>query len=200
MLSQTNEQALESAIEKALTGTCLEELKTSGSELYYNSAAYGGNGFHIGYADDFNSKYAIDETRFWDFLQSSQKDELEKLKRSSDWKLKILERFDRMVRKYGVIRLLRKGLELEDAQFSLLYPLPLASSSQRIKDDFASNQFSVTRQVRYNPENPHEEIDMVLFINGIPIATLELKNQWTGQNARVHGRKQYNDRDMYHLN
>ncbi|QTA78121.1 Helicase domain-containing protein [Desulfonema limicola] len=197
MPSQTNEQALESAIEKALTGTCLEELKTAVNDLHETSFPYSGNGFHIGYADDFNPKYAIDETRFWEFLKSSQKDELEKLKRSSDWKLKILERFDRMVKKYGVLRLLRKGLEVEDARFYLLWPLPLASSSQRIKDNFASNQFSVTRQVRYNPENPHEEIDMVLFINGIPIATLELKNQWTGQNARVHGIKQYeNDRDI----
>ncbi|MBU3914158.1 type I restriction endonuclease subunit R, partial [bacterium] len=91
-----------------------------------------------------------------------------------------------------------KGLEVEDAHFTLLYPLPLASSSQRIKDDFDSNRFSVTRQVRYNVENPREEIDMVLFINGIPIATLELKNQWTGQNARVHGIKQYKqDRDIH---
>jgi len=198
MLSQTNEQALESTIEKALTGTCLEELKTAGGEIRDAQASYGGNGFHIGYADHFNAKYAIDETRFWDFLESSQKEELEKLKRTSDWRLKILERFDRMAKKYGVLRLLRKGLEVEDAHFSLLYPLPLASSSQRVKDNFAANQFSVTRQVRYNLENLHESIDMVVFINGIPMATMELKNQWTGQNARVHGIKQYkSDRDIH---
>ena len=198
MLSQTNEQALEAAIEKALTGTCLEELKPEVNVVREAPAPYGGKGFHIGFADNFNAKYAIDETRFWDFLESSQKEELEKIKRVFDWKLKILERFDRMAKKYGVLRLLRKGLEVEDAHFSLLYPLPLASSSQRIKDDFAANQFSVTRQVRYNLENQREAIDIAVFINGIPVATMELKNQWTGQNARAHGIKQYKfDRDIH---
>ena len=136
------------------------------------------------------------KTRFWHFLEETQKEELEKLQRSADWKLKIQERYDRMVRKYGLLRLLRKGLEVEDAHFTLFYQLPLASSSQSVKDNFESNEFSVTRQIRYNLENLREEIDMVVFVNGLPISTLELKNQWTGQNAKVHGIKQYKqDRD-----
>jgi type I restriction enzyme R subunit len=151
----------------------------------------------MGNADDFNAKYALDETRFWHFLEETQKEELEKLQRSADWKLKILERYDRMVKKYGILRLLRKGLEVEDAHFTLLYQLPMASSSQAVKDNFDKNEFSVTRQVRYNLDNQREEIDMVVFVNGVAIATLELKNHWTGQNAKVHGIKQYKyDRDI----
>ncbi len=198
MPSTTNEQALESAIEKALTSTCHEELKTGGVRAEEPQATYGqSNGFYIGNALDFNAKYSLDEVRFWDFLESTQADELKKLQRSSDWKPKILERFDRMVKKYGILRILNKGLEVEDAHFILLYQLPLASSSQSLKDRFVSNQFSVTRQVQYNLDNKREEIDMVVFINGIPIATLELKNHWTGQSAKVHGVKQYkNDRDI----
>lgn len=190
MVSNTNEQALEAAIEKVLTGYSQEELKTNQvsepQELYRS-----GHGFFMGNANDFDAKYAIDETRFWHFLESTQKEELEKLQRSSDWKLKILERYDRMVKKYGLLRILRKGLEVEDAFFTLLYPLPLASSGQIAKDNFESNEFSVARQVRYNQENLREEIDMAVFVNGLPIATLELKNHWTGQNAKVHGIKQY---------
>ena len=96
MPSQTNEAALESTIEKRLTGTCLEELKeqritlnalNERAELYR-----AGNGYYIGAPEDFNAKYAIDETRFWDFLQSTQKDELAKLQKQSDWKLKIMKR------------------------------------------------------------------------------------------------------------
>ncbi|WP_042278505.1 type I restriction endonuclease subunit R, partial [Nonlabens tegetincola] len=48
-----------------------------------------------------------------------------------------------------------------------------------------------TRQLRYSIDNPREEIDLVLFVNGIPLVTMELKNPWTGQNARVHGQHQY---------
>ena len=69
--------------------------------------------------------------------------------------------------------------------------MPLASSSQSVKDNFEHNEFSVTRQLRYSLTNPREEIDMVLFINGLPFSTMELKNHWTGQNAKVHGQNQY---------
>jgi type I restriction enzyme R subunit len=194
MPSQTNEQALEAAIEKHLTGTSLEEMNLQNiantvaerQELYRS-----GNGYYIGLPIGFNSRFGIDEERFWHFLQSTQKDELAKLQKQSDWKLKILERLDRMIKKYGIIRLFRKGLEVDDAHFTLLYPLPMASSSQIVKDNFDANEFSVTRQIRYSLTNPGEEIDMVLFVNGLPFATMELKNQWTGQNAKVHGQNQF---------
>ncbi|MEQ8714776.1 MAG: DEAD/DEAH box helicase family protein [Cyclobacteriaceae bacterium] len=198
MPSQTNEQALEAAIEKALTGTCLEDLKDAGQSVQEAQAHYrSGSGYYIGDTNDFNPKYAIDETRLWHFLEATQADELEKLQRAADWKLRILERYDRMVKKYGLLRLLRKGLEVEDAHFTLLYQAPMASSSRAVKDNFKKNEFSITRQIRYNLDNPREEIDMVVFINGLAVSTLELKNHWTGQNAKVHGIKQYKyDRDI----
>lgn len=192
--TQTNEQALESSIEKKLTGTCLENLKEQG---LLNATAEGlhdyraGNQYYIGLPSDFNAKYAIDEKRFWHFLETSQKEELAKLQKQADWKLKILDRLDRMIKKYGVLRLFKKGLEVDDAHFTLLYQLPLASSSESIKKKFESNEFSVTRQVCYSLDNRSEEIDMVLFVNGLSFATMELKNQWTGQNAKVHGINQY---------
>lgn len=194
MPSHTNEQALEAAIEKHLTGNSLEEMNVQSivntvaerRELYRS-----GNGYYIGGPTDFNPRFAIDEERFWHFLQSTQKDELAKLQKQNDWELKILERLDRLIKKYGIIRLFRKGLEVDDAHFTLLYPLPMASSSQKVKDNFEANEFSVTRQVRYSLTNPGEEIDMVLFVNGLPFATMELKNHWTGQNAKVHGQNQY---------
>lgn len=193
MPSQTNEQALESSIEKKLTGNSLEELKNHGAQSFAerNELYRSGNGYYIGDALNFNTKIAIDEFRFWDFLESTQKEELAKLQKQSDWKLKILERLDRMIKKYGIIRLYRKGLDVDDAHFTLLFPSPLASSSQKVKANFESNQFSVTRQVHYSLSNPGEEIDMVLFVNGLPFATMELKNHWTGQNAKVHGQNQY---------
>lgn len=196
-VSKTNEQALEAAIEKALTGTCLEEIKKDESQVEEAPVAYGKSLYLNGFADDFNPEYAIDEKRFWSFLEKSQEEELAKLKRSPDWKLKILQRYDRMVKKYGLLRLLKKGLELEDATFELFFPAPLESSSDLVKKNFEDNEFSVTRQVRYNVANQREEIDMVIFINGLPISTIELKNPWTGQNARVHGIRQYKtDRDF----
>lgn len=195
MPSQTNEQALEATIQKRLSGKCLEELATANIPL--NTAEErtelirGGHEYYIGTPQDFNAKLAIDEVRLFDFLQSTQKEELAKLQKQADWKLKILERLDRLIKKNGIIRIFRKGLDVDDAHFTMMYPLPLASSSNTVKKNFESNQFSTTRQVRYSITNPLEEIDMVLFINGLPFATMELKNPWTGQNAKVHGQNQY---------
>ncbi|MGZ4993172.1 MAG: hypothetical protein ACXV79_03325 [Methylobacter sp.] len=99
-----------------------------------------------------------------------------------------------MIKKYGPLYLLKKSLNVDDANLQLMYSAPLASSSDKIKRNFAENIFSSTRQLRYSLSNTLEEIDLV------PFATLELKNPWTGQTASYHGQKQYrDDRDITNL-
>lgn len=194
MSSKTNEEALEQAIERTLAGITTEELSEGG--IAAEEAKEKGLGYFIGHPHDFNKQFAVDEVRFWDFLESTQAEELKKLKPQSDWKLKILTRFDRMAKKKGILHLLRKGLSVDNAHFDLFYVAPLRNSSQQVKENFLKNQFSVTRQLTYSQENPALEIDMVIFINGIPISTIELKNPWTGQTARVNAINQYKkDRD-----
>jgi type I restriction enzyme R subunit len=80
-------------------------------------------------------------------LQSTQKGRISQAAKAKRLEMKILERLDRMIKKYGILRLFRKGLDVDDAHFTLLYPLPLASSSETVKANFESNQFSSTRQV-----------------------------------------------------
>src|SRR5690554_8013880 len=92
MKSQTNELALETAIEKALCGISTEDIKNG--IVAEPTEAYGGQGYQIGYPTDFNPKYALDEARFWNFLENTQKDELEKLIRQREWKIKRLKRYD----------------------------------------------------------------------------------------------------------
>ncbi|PKM10660.1 MAG: DEAD/DEAH box helicase [Gammaproteobacteria bacterium HGW-Gammaproteobacteria-3] len=196
MVSKTTEKELEIAIEKQLTGTCLEAQKgvAEVGDLPFSP----NHGYQLGLPQDFNARYAIDSKRFWAFLEQTQPKELEKLqKHGGDWQLKVLERFDKLIKKYGLLHLLKKGLSVDDATLHLMYPAPLVSSSEKVKQNFADNIFSSTRQVRYSLSNTLEEIDLVLFINGLPFATLELKNPWTGQTARYHGQKQYReDRDI----
>lgn len=195
MSTHYNEQALESSIEKYLVGVSLEDLKNEGKSLSVfneeNQAYITANKYYIGSPSDFDKRYAIDTIRFWNFLESTQKEELEKLKVSPDWQLKILERFERMIKKKGLLHLLKKGLDVDNAHFTLFYEAPSASSAQSIKDNFKKNQFSITRQLRYSSINTGEEIDMVIFINGLPFCTIELKNPWTGQTAAVQGIHQY---------
>ena len=49
------------------------------------------------------------------------------------------------------------------------------------EERYRQNRFSVTRQLRYSANNQHLSLDIALFVNGLPIATMELKNRFTGQ-------------------
>jgi len=189
MVSNTKEVALEQAIQKHLTGWATEDL---GGQV----APIGGAPYRIGLPGDYNAQYALDTVMFWQFLEATQGKELAKLqsRNPTDWQAKVLERFDRMIKKHGLLHLLKKGLPVDDAFFTLMYPAPLASSAARVHENFTANIWSITRQVRYSQTNALEEIDMVLFLNGMPLITVELKNAWTGQTARFHGQKQYRDK------
>ncbi len=201
MPSNTHESALESTIQQHLCGISIEALAAQNrpiDALHERVSPYqsGGNAYYIGYPQDYNAAVAIDEARFWDFLTHTQAPELAKLQKQSDWQRKILDRLDKMIKKYGIIRLFRKGLDVDDAHFTLFYPLPLVSSSPSVQQNFLHNQFSLTRQLPYSRQNPQESIDIGLFVNGLPFATLELKNAWTGQTAKVQGQQQYKQRDL----
>lgn len=77
----------------------------------------------------------------------------------------------------------------------MLYSLPYNDTNPDLQAKFYKNIFSVTRQVHYSDRNPNLSIDMVVFLNGLTIATLELKNPWSGQTV-YHAKKQYReDRD-----
>jgi type I restriction enzyme, R subunit len=174
MVSQTNEQALETCIETAL----VERSR-----------------YEQGNPADFDREFAIDREKFWRFLETTQPEELEKLKDRPNWQRLILERFDRKVKKDGILSVLKKGLSIDDAHLTLLYSLPYNNANPAVLENFERNIFSVTRQVHYSEKDPGLSTDMVLFLNGMAIATLELKNPWTNQTV-YHARKQYkNDRD-----
>nr|WP_299379651.1 type I restriction endonuclease subunit R [uncultured Halomonas sp.] len=193
-VSDTTEKALEQSIERHLAGFTTEEQKQDVRE----TGSYGMNAYRLGHAVDFDAVLALDTAKFWAFLEATQAKALNKLKERNpaDWQAKILGQFDKLAKRKGVLHLLKKGLPVEDAHFVLMYPAPLASSAQKVHDDFAANIWSVTRQVHQSQANPNESVDMVLFLNGLPIITLELKNPWTQQTARHHGQKQYCDRDV----
>ena len=186
MVSNTKEIALEQAIQKHLTGFTSEELADQPQPDDPTT-------FRIGLPQDFDAGYALDTKLFWQFLEDTQADELDKLRKHSpnDWQRKVLERFDRIIKQKGLLHILKKGLQVDNAFLVLMYPAPLASSSAKVHENFDANLFSVMRQVRYSQANPLQEIDMVLFLNGMPLITLELKNAWTHQTARYHGQKQY---------
>ncbi len=171
MVSKTNEQALENCIETALV----------------NRARY-----EKGNPAEFDREFAVDGEKFWRFLTTTQSEELAKLQDRPNWERLILERFHRKVKKDGILSVLKKGLSIDDAHLTLLYSLPYNDNNPTVSANFEKNIFSVTRQLHYSQKEPNLSIDMVLFLNGIAIATMELKNPWSGQTV-YHAKKQYRE-------
>lgn len=187
--SSTNEQAFESLIEKALVGTSIEERKEQGLtdiEAQHPEA----DKYYWGSPKDFDKKVALDERRLWSFLKNTQQDELDKYV-GKDLKTDIEKQIDNDIKVFGIIQVLMKGVEVNNIKLKLFYPKPSAADSEQSKKDYASNQFSVTRQQTFSIQHPDYEIDIVLYVNGLPIFTFELKNPWTHQTAKYDGQKQY---------
>lgn len=196
MVTQTNERALESCIEKVLTGTCREELEAEGQGIAETFEPYrSGHKYWLGESGDFDPVFAIDRRYFWKFLEATQVEELKKVKDQPNWQRLILERLNRKIQKEGILKVLKSGLRINDAHFTLLYSRPYNDINPEVAKRFEQNIFSITRQVHYSQADPLKSIDMVLFINGIAVVTIELKNAWTGQST-YHAIKQYReDRD-----
>ncbi len=197
MPSQTDEQALEALIERSLTGSSREE-RSAREDISEQRLIYGpgsGHGYEAGHPHDFDREFAIDKEKFWRFLESTQPAELDKLKQRPNWERLLLERLDRKIKREGIIRLLKNGLDIDDAHFTLYYSLPFNDLNPDIATHFAQNIFSVTRQIHYAEADPLLSIDMVLFLNGLAIATFELKNPWTHQTT-YHACRQYEKRNV----
>ena len=76
--------------------------------------------------------------------------------------------------------MLRKGIKHGPHQIDLMYGTP-SPGIEKAHVQYAQNRFSVTRQLRYSRDQTQLALDLCLFINGLPVATFELKNSLTKQ-------------------
>ena len=125
------------------------------------------------------------------FLKRTQPKDWAKLEThyGSDAETKILKRINIEIANRGTINVLRTGIKDLNARFNLVYFEPKSGLNQEHLRLFKENQLSVVRQLFYSNKNKNS-MDMVLFINGIPIITMELKNKLTNQNI-IHSQNQY---------
>lgn len=188
-IAKTNEQSFEELIEKALVGSTREE---RGEVAVVDAQHPGEDQFYWGLPKDMDNKLAIDTRRLWSFLEATQADELAKYK-GGDIRRDLPERIKNTIDQFGVLTALRKPIEILNIKLNLFYPKPTASDSEEARRLYSQNQFSVTRQLTFSERRPGLEIDMAIFVNGIPLFTIELKNPWTYQTAKYDGEKQYRE-------
>lgn len=143
------------------------------------------DGYRQGFNENYDKVFAVDKKYLFEFLENTQKEMLQRYKKSkgSNWEYEFLNRLHSELEKKGVIEVLRHGLEdILVGKFHFLYSRPNSHLNLKAWEMYEKNIFSVTRQLKYSTRNENS-LDMVLFLNGIPIVTLELKNEYTGQNV-----------------
>ena len=96
--------------------------------------------------------------------------------------------------KRGTIDVLRHGIKHGPHQVDLFYGTP-SEGNVRAQERYTANRFSVTRQFRYSRDETQRSLDLGLFINGLPIATFELKNSLTKQTVEDAIEQYKRDRD-----
>ncbi|HHC2330883.1 TPA: type I restriction endonuclease subunit R [Klebsiella pneumoniae] len=176
--TDTSERGFEARIVRRLTGVSQPEYN---HDLSLTDFAATHNGYVQGQAKDYNRDVALDVVQLLAFLHTTQPDAVETLELSVEGikRTQFLHRLQGEITKRGVVDVLRKGISHGPVHLDLYKWLP-TPGNPAAAEAFNKNIFSVTRQLRYSNDCGNE-LDMVIFINGLPVLTFELKNSLTKQ-------------------
>lgn len=186
-MSPTNvsEEGLESLIVASLTDA--GNLETSG-------------GYVPGDSRDFDCDYAVDLAKLLSFIGATQPKAFEQLGLgvAGPRRQQFLNRLQGEITRKGVIEILRSGIRHGPAEVDLFYGTP-SPGNPKATELSPANIFSVTRQLHYSKDESQLALDLCLFINGLPIATFELKNSLTKQTVEDAVQQYRRDRNPREL-
>ena len=154
------------------------------------------NGYNQGTSNDYDKTFAMLPANVEAFLLKTQPEKVEELRifSSNIERNKFFTRLRDEITKRGITDVLRKGFRYITLHFDLYYPTP-SELNPTAKQLYKDNDFTVIRQLHYSTTDTMLSVDVVLFLNGLPIITMELKNQYTGQNVDNAKAQYQNDRD-----
>jgi type I restriction enzyme R subunit len=158
-------------------------------------------GWTEGNAADYSADIALDKKAVLEFIQKSQPEEWKRFVGfyKEDSELKFFQRLYRELDLHGMLDVLRHGIIDYGIKFQLVFFEPdhkLNPDSVRL---FKQNRFIVTRQVHYSKKDAKKSVDLLLSVNGLPVATAELKNRFTNQNVNDAMHQYRQDRDPREL-
>lgn len=143
-------------------------------------------------ASHYDFAHALDPELLFRFLKTTQPEAWQVLEDhySTQAEAEVLKRLDKALKDNPTHVVLREGIKLvPNIRFALCFFKPASNLNPELTRLYEANILSVMRQVTYSAKN-RNAIDIVTFVNGIPVATLEVKNLLTGQNVK-HAEKQY---------
>mgnify|MGYP003662947103 CR=1 FL=1 len=189
MKTDTSEKGLEALITAAMTG------QTPASETAHGVASRGGYWLK-GEPQDYDRAWTVDLVQLRAFIVATQPKLVDGLdiENDSPTRQKFLARLQGEISKRGVIDVIRSGVKHGQHDVALFYGTP-SPGNLKAAERFALNRFSVTRQLRYSRDDTAHSLDMALFINGLPVATFELKNSLTKQTVEDAVQQYKRDRD-----
>ncbi len=193
MTTDTTECGLEAIIVADLTGEC--DAPVAEWRIGERRTAYSA-GWSAGRPEDYNREYCVDLAQLSAFLRETQPEVVDALELGVDGptRRKFLARLQGEISKRGTIDLLRHGLKHGPHHIDLFYGTPSPGNAKAAELNSA-NRFSVTQQLRYSREDTQRALDLALFINGLPMATFELKNSLTRQTVDDAVQQYQRDRD-----
>ena len=194
MTTDTSERGLERVICTALTGApCVPGVPAN--RVQQRPATYAA-GWICGAAEDYDREYCVDLVQLAAFLRETQPEVCEAIDLGQDGptRRKFLARLQGEVSKRGTIDVLRHGMKHGPHHIDLFYGTP-SPGNAKAAERYAANRFSVTRQLRYSRDETQCALDLGLFINGLPMATFELKNSLTKQTVEDAVQQYQRDRD-----
>ena len=160
-------------------------------------AAMTGAGWIPGNSDDYDREYCVDLAQLAAFLGDTQPNIAGSLALDGDniTRQRFLARLKKQIADRGVVDVLRNGIRHGQHNISLFYGTP-TPGNERARELNALNRFSITRQLHYSRTSPGMSLDLALFINGLPVATFELKNSLTKQTVADAEQQYKRDRDQ----
>jgi type I restriction enzyme R subunit len=195
MTTDTSEKGLEALILRAMTGRT-DVLAPAHVATETSVPVAGGTGWLLGDPNHYDRDFCLDLVQLRGFLLATQPDTLEALALGTDGptRRKFLARLQGEISRRGTIDVLRHGLKHGPHHIDLFYGTPSPGNSAAV-ERFAANRFSVSRQLRYSRDETRLALDLALFINGLPVATFELKNSLTKQTVADAVNQYQLDRD-----
>lgn len=173
------------AVREKLVGDSHVRKKTDTSEAGLESVIVRdmlNRGWLAGNSQDYDRAYCVDLAHLQAFVLATQPKLAEAfdLANDSPTRRQFLARLEKEIGVRGVIDVLRRGVKHGSHDLTLFYATPSPDNTKAVALH-ARNRFSVTRQLRYSRDETRRALDLGLFINGLPIATFELKNSLTKQ-------------------
>ena len=157
-------------------------------------------GYVQGDPQDYDREHGVDLVQLLQFLAATQADTCEALGigEAGPKRTQFLHRLQGEIAKRGVVEVLRSGIKHGPAHVDLFYGTPTPGNLPAA-ERFVANIFSVTRQLRYSRIETTLALDLAVFLNGLPIATFELKNRLTKQTVHDAVQQYQRDRDPREL-